>query len=41
MMCSATQPIISAEDMEVTGPISAVLYAATDALDTDFTVKAC
>ena len=27
------------EDSEVTGPISAVLYAATDALDTDFTAK--
>ena len=26
-------------DMEVTGPISAVLYAATDAADTDFTIK--
>ncbi len=27
------------EDVEVTGPIQAVLYAASDAVDTDFTVK--
>lgn len=29
------------EDMEVTGPVSAVLYAATSARDTDWVVKLC
>ena len=29
------------EDMEVTGPVSAVLYAATSAPDTDWVVKLC
>lgn len=30
-----------AEDLEVTGPVTAVLYAATDARDTDWVVKLC
>jgi len=29
------------EDLEVTGPIKAVIYAASSAMDTDFTVKLC
>ena len=33
-----TSPVLS-EDLEVTGPVSVVLYAATSALDTDFTAK--
>ena len=28
-----------AKDLEVTGPVKVILYAATDALDTDFTAK--
>jgi putative CocE/NonD family hydrolase len=28
-------------DLEVTGPITAILYAASSAVDTDFTVKLC
>ena len=37
VLCYTTGEL--SQDMEVTGPISAVLYAATDALDTDFTAK--
>ena len=33
-----SSPVLD-EDIEVTGPVTAVLYAATDAIDTDFTVK--
>lgn len=33
-----TSPVLSA-DLEVTGPITATLYAISDAKDTDFTVK--
>jgi len=33
-----TTPVLD-EDVEVTGPIHAVLYAASDAFDTDFSVK--
>ena len=29
------------KDLEVTGPITAVIYAASSAVDTDFTVKLC
>jgi putative CocE/NonD family hydrolase len=29
------------EDYEATGPVSAVIYAASSAVDTDFTVKLC
>ena len=37
VLCYTTDTLT--ENLEVTGPISAVLYAATDAVDTDFTVK--
>lgn len=37
VLCYTTA--VLTDDLEVTGPISAVLYAATDAPDTDFTVK--
>jgi putative CocE/NonD family hydrolase len=37
VLCYTTEPM--AEDMEVTGPIKVVLYAATDGLDTDWTAK--
>jgi uncharacterized protein len=37
VLCFSTAKL--AGDVEVTGPVSAVLYAATDAADTDFTVK--
>lgn len=37
VLCYSTGAL--AEDMEVTGPIKAVLYAATDSLDTDWTAK--
>jgi uncharacterized protein len=37
VLCYTTE--VLAKDTEVTGPISAVLYAASDAKDTDFTVK--
>ena len=33
-----TSPVLE-EDLEVTGPVEAVLYAATDGPDTDFTAK--
>ncbi|MCP4716848.1 MAG: CocE/NonD family hydrolase [Deltaproteobacteria bacterium] len=33
-----TSPVLQ-EDLEVTGPLTAVLYAASDAVDTDFTMK--
>ena len=36
MLTYATPPL--ADDLELTGPITAVLYAATSAVDTDFTV---
>ena len=37
VLCYTSAPL--ERDMEVTGPIRAVLYAATDGLDTDWTVK--
>ena len=37
VLCYTSAPMIT--DMEVTGPIRAVLYAATDGLDTDWTAK--
>ena len=37
VLCYTTDTLT--ENLEVTGPISAVLYAETDAVDTDFTVK--
>ncbi len=37
VLCYSTAEL--AGDVEITGPISAVLYAASTALDTDFTVK--
>ena len=37
VLCYTSEPM--AEDMEVTGPIKVVLYAATDGLDTDWTAK--
>jgi uncharacterized protein len=37
VMCYSSEPLV--EDMEVTGPIKLVLYAATDGLDTDWTAK--
>ena len=37
--CSATPASRSQADLEVTGPIKVVLYAATDGLDTDWTAK--
>ncbi|MEM7030696.1 MAG: CocE/NonD family hydrolase [Chloroflexota bacterium] len=37
VLCFTSAPL--AEDMEVTGPIKLVLYAATDGLDTDWTAK--
>jgi len=37
VLCYSTA--VLSEDVEVTGPITAVLYAATDAVDTDFTAK--
>ena len=37
VLCFTSAPL--AEDLEVTGPIRAVIYAATDALDTDWTAK--
>ncbi len=37
VLCYTTPPL--EHDVEVTGPIKAVLYAATDAVDTDFTAK--
>jgi putative CocE/NonD family hydrolase len=37
VLCYTTDNL--SRDIEVTGPVSAVLYAETDALDTDFTVK--
>jgi hypothetical protein len=37
VLCYTTDEL--KQDMEITGPIKAVLYAATDAPDTDFTVK--
>jgi uncharacterized protein len=37
VLCYTTSEL--PDDIEVTGPISAALYAATDAADTDFTVK--
>lgn len=35
-----TTPVLE-RDLEVTGPISATVYAASSAVDTDFTVKLC
>lgn len=37
VLCYTSEPL--AEDLEVTGPIKLVLYAATDAVDTDWTAK--
>ncbi|MDA0709033.1 MAG: CocE/NonD family hydrolase [bacterium] len=37
VLCYTSAPLAS--DLEVTGPIRVVLYAATDALDTDWTAK--
>ena len=37
VLCYTSEPL--AEDLEVTGPIQVVLYAATDGLDTDWTTK--
>ena len=37
VLCFTSTPL--EEDMEVTGPITVVLYAATDGLDTDWTAK--
>lgn len=37
VLCYTSEPL--REDLEVTGPIKVVLYAATDALDTDWTGK--
>ena len=37
VLCYTTPPL--ADDIEVTGPLSVTLYAATDAPDTDFTAK--
>ncbi len=37
VLCFTSAPL--EKDLEVTGPISAVLFAASDAVDTDFTVK--
>jgi hypothetical protein len=37
VLCYTSAPM--AQDMEVTGPIKVVLYAATDGLDTDWTAK--
>jgi hypothetical protein len=37
VLCYTSEPL--SEDMEVTGPIQVVLYAATDAPDTDWTAK--
>ncbi len=37
VLCYTSAPL--AEDLEVTGPIQVVLYAATDGLDTDWTAK--
>ena len=37
VLCYTSPPL--SEDLEVTGPIRAVIYAATDATDTDWTAK--
>jgi putative CocE/NonD family hydrolase len=37
VLCYTSDPLEA--DMEVTGPVKAVLYAATDAPDTDWTAK--
>jgi putative CocE/NonD family hydrolase len=37
VLCYTSEPLT--EDLEVTGPIKLVLYAATDGLDTDWTAK--
>lgn len=37
VLCYTSEPLQA--DLEVTGPITLVLYAATDALDTDWTAK--
>ena len=37
VLCYTSEPL--ERDMEVTGPITAVLYATTDGPDTDWTVK--
>lgn len=37
VLCYTSAPLQS--DLEVTGPIKVVLYAATDSLDTDWTAK--
>ena len=37
VLCYTSQPL--AEDLEVTGPLELVLYAATDGRDTDWTAK--
>ena len=37
VLCYTSEPL--AADLEVTGPIKLVLYAATDGLDTDWTAK--
>jgi len=37
VLCYTSEPLI--QDLEVTGPIRAVIYAASDAPDTDWTAK--
>ena len=37
VLCYTSEPL--AEDLEMTGPIELLLYAATDGLDTDWTAK--
>ena len=37
VLCYTSEPL--AEDLEVTGPVELVLYAATDGRDTDWTAK--
>jgi uncharacterized protein len=37
VLCYTSEPL--AQDMEVTGPVTVVLFAATDGPDTDWTVK--
>jgi putative CocE/NonD family hydrolase len=39
VLCYSSGPL--AHELEVTGPIKLVLYAATDGLDTDWTAKLC
>ena len=39
--CSVFTSAPLEQDLEVTGPIKAVIYASTDGPDTDFTAKLC